>query len=223
MFRALRNSLIAGTFIVLPITVTLMLVVWLIKTIGAPVADLVFLPIVKNIDISFWHTDIAKGLLNLFAALIVVALIAFIGFFSHFFFGRIAISVSEALIGKIPFANTIYKTVKQIVDTFSKQNKAVFQKPVLVEFPRKGVYTIGFLTGEVKCEVKSKTRADHVNVFVPTTPNPTSGFLLILSREEIRELDMTVAEGMKLLVSFGAVVPEDCCETCAAQIENSKD
>ena len=208
MFKSIRNALIAGAFVVLPITVTLFLIVWLVKAVGAPVADLIFVPFMQHLDSSFLNTALGKGFLNLVATFVVLILIAFIGYFSSFFFGRIAIGISEALIGKIPFANTIYRTVKQIVDTFSRQKKAVFQSPVLVEFPRRGIYSVGFLTSESKCEIQAKTGGDLVNVFVPTTPNPTSGFLLILPREDVKKLDMSVAEAMKLIVSFGAVVPE---------------
>ncbi|MGE9295691.1 MAG: DUF502 domain-containing protein, partial [Puniceicoccales bacterium] len=130
-----------------------------------------------------------------------------LGFLSNYFIGRIFITLGEKFIDRLPFVNTVYKTVKQIVDTFSKQQKAVFQKVVLTEYPRKGVYVIGFLTSEAKGEIQERTGADVVNIFVPTTPNPTSGFLLIVPREEITEMDMTVAEGMKVIVSGGAVIP----------------
>ena len=102
----------------------------------------------------------------------------------------------------------VYKTVKQIVDTFSKQNKAVFQKAVLVEYPRKGCYSVGFLTSEATGEVAPLKDEKMYNVFVPTTPNPTGGFLLILPESEIRILKMSVGEAMKFIISGGAVNPE---------------
>jgi len=102
---------------------------------------------------------------------------------------------------------TVYNTVKQIRDTFVQQKKAVFQKTVLIEYPRKGLWVLGFLTGEGKGEVQLRTAADLLNVFVPTTPNPTSGFLLMVPREEVHELDMSIGDAMKLIISGGAVVP----------------
>ena len=96
---------------------------------------------------------------------------------------------------------------KQIVDTFSTQNKAVFTKVVLVQFPRPDIYALGFLTNEVKGEIQEKTSDFLWNVFVPTTPNPTSGFLVMFPDSEVMELDMTVGEGMKVIISGGALVP----------------
>ncbi len=213
MFKSLRNALIAGLFLILPITVTIWLVIWLIKTVGAPVTDLIFIPITQNIDSAFWHTTLGKGVMNLCSTLIVLTLITIIGFLSQFFLGKIAINLSEAFICKIPLANSIYKTVKQIVDTFSKQNKSVFQKVVLVEFPHKGVYSVGFLTSDTKGEIHANLDCKREYVFIPTTPNPTSGFLMLFPEAEVIKLNMTVSEGFKLIVSFGAVIPDwKACE-----------
>ena len=109
--------------------------------------------------------------------------------------------------GKFPLINLIYNTVKQIVDTFTQQQKAVFQEVVLIEYPRKGVYAIGFLTNRAKGEIQALTGEELVNVFVPTTPNPTSGFLLMLPKESVVSMQMSISDGMKLIISGGAVVP----------------
>lgn len=207
MLKSFRNSLLAGVFVALPITVTILLLMWLVKTLGTPVTDLIFIPIFNNLNSDLLDTAFGKGVMNTISALIVVVFITLIGYLSTFFLGRLAINLSEAIIGKIPFANTIYKTVKQIVDTFSKQKKAVFQAAVLIEFPRQGVYSVGFLTGEGRGELSEKTGEELLNVFVPTTPNPTSGFLMLLKKEQVVTLDMSVSDAMKFIVSFGAVVP----------------
>ena len=107
----------------------------------------------------------------------------------------------------VPFVRNVYNTVKQIIDTFSSQKKAVFQKVVLLEFFRKDIYALGFLTGEGKEEVRSRVGREIYNIFVPTTPNPTSGFLVMVPKENVIEMDMPVADGMKLIISGGAVVP----------------
>ena len=143
-----------------------------------------------------------------FSTVIVILIVAVLGLLSHFFVAKMMISISEQLINKIPFMGKVYKTVKQIVDTFSKQNKAVFQKAVLVEYPRKGCYSVGFLTSEATGEVAPLKDEKMYNVFVPTTPNPTGGFLLILPESEIRILKMSVGEAMKFIISGGAVNPE---------------
>jgi uncharacterized membrane protein len=102
--------------------------------------------------------------------------------------------------------NTVYNTVKQLVDTFSTQNRNLFSKVVLVEFPHRGVRTIGFLTSKVRSDLQAKFDEELWTVFVPTTPNPTSGFLLMLPKRDIIELEMSVGEGMKMVISGGTVV-----------------
>lgn len=219
MLKSFRNSLLAGIFVALPITVTVLLLMWLVKTLGAPVTDLIFIPIFNNLNSDFLDTAFGKGVMNTISALIVVVFITLIGYLSTFFLGRLAINLSEAIIGKIPFANTIYKTVKQIVDTFSKQKKAVFQEAVLIEFPRQGVYSVGFLTGEGRGELSEKAGEELLNVFVPTTPNPTSGFLMLLKKEQVVTLDMSVSDAMKFIVSFGAVVPAHSAQQAKEKLE----
>ncbi len=219
MLKSFRNSLLAGIFVALPITVTVLLLMWLVKTLGAPVTDLIFIPIFNNLNSDFLDTAFGKGVMNTISALIVVVFITLIGYLSTFFLGRLAINLSEAIIGKIPFANTIYKTVKQIVDTFSKQKKAVFQAAVLIEFPREGVYSVGFLTGEGRGELSEKAGEELLNVFVPTTPNPTSGFLMLLKKEQVVTLDMSVSDAMKFIVSFGAVVPAHSAQQAKEKLE----
>lgn len=203
MFRKLRNGFIAGLIIVAPLGVTLFVVNFMLDKIGEPVSNFLF----QFIDREIREQWITKSLLSIAAIVIVTVLITLLGITSRFFIGRILINLSERIIEALPFINAVYKTVKQIVETFSKQNKAVFQKVVLTEYPRTGVYVLGFLTSDAKGEVQHRTGAEVVNVFVPTTPNPTSGFLLMVPKDEIIIMDMTVADGMKLIVSGGAVTP----------------
>ena len=108
---------------------------------------------------------------------------------------------------RIPGIGAVYNAVKQIVATFGTQNKNLFNKVVLVEFPRKGIWTLGFLTNKQQGEPQTMTGSETWTVFVPTTPNPTSGFLIMLPRHEITELEMSVGDGMKMIISGGAVVP----------------
>lgn len=109
---------------------------------------------------------------------------------------------------RVPLINAVYNTVKQIVQTFSTQRRAVFEKVVLVPFPRTGVYAIGFLTNRARGEAQARTAEELWNVFIPTTPNPTSGFLIMVPRRDIIEMDMTIGDGMKVIISGGGVVPE---------------
>ncbi|WP_368504800.1 DUF502 domain-containing protein [Alkalihalophilus sp. As8PL] len=109
---------------------------------------------------------------------------------------------------KIPIANSIYTSVEQIIHAFA-QERSSFQNVVLVEYPRKGLYTVGFQTGESKGEVQRVTSRACINVFLPTTPNPTSGWLILVPQEDVIELDMTVEQGLKFIISGGVVVPPD--------------
>lgn len=135
----------------------------------------------------------------------IIALVLFIlvvGILSANYIGKRLIRYGEQLMQRVPLVSSIYTTIKQIMETFSlKQN---FQGVGLVEYPRKGCYSLGFITGEVQ-GASIGLSGMFLSVFVPTTPNPTAGFLLVLPREEVRHLDMTVDEGMKFIISLGFV------------------
>lgn len=137
----------------------------------------------------------------------VVLLVTALGFLSNYVFGKYFLSIGERAIQRIPGVGAVYNSVKQIVATFGTQNRNLFNKVVLVEFPRKGAWTLGFLTNKQQGEAQSLAGTETWTVFVPTTPNPTSGFLLMLPRHEVVELDMSVGDGMKMIISGGAVVP----------------
>ena len=139
---------------------------------------------------------------------LIIAFVSFIliGLIFSTLFGKAILGYFDNLITRIPFAGNVYKAIKQITETFSNAD-AAYQKVVLIEYPRKDIYAIGFMTGETKGEIKDRKKIDMVNVFVPTTPNPTSGFLLFIPKEDAVELDMSVEDAIKLVVSAGMVVP----------------
>lgn len=145
---------------------------------------------------------------NALATIIVLLLITLLGYLSRYVIAKYLFSIGERILKNVPIVNTVYTSVKQIVDTFSSDKRAVFEKVAMVQFPRPGCYAIGFLTGDTKGEIKGRLNKKTINVFVPTTPNPTSGFLVMLPEEDVQILDMSVGEGMKLIISGGAVVPE---------------
>src|SRR5699024_2962676 len=109
---------------------------------------------------------------------------------------------------RIPIANSIYTSVEQMVHAFA-QERTTFQNVVLVEYPRKGIYTVGFQTGTSKGEIQRKTKEEVLNIFLPTTPNPTSGWLVLVPKEDVIHLDMSVEQGLKFIISGGVVVPTD--------------
>ena len=139
---------------------------------------------------------------------LIIAFLSFIliGLIFSTLFGKAILGYFDNLITRIPFAGNVYKAIKQITETFSNAD-AAYQKVVLIEYPRKDIYAIGFMTGETKGEIKDRKKIDMVNVFVPTTPNPTSGFLLFIPKEDAVELDMSVEDAIKLVVSAGMVDP----------------
>jgi uncharacterized membrane protein len=204
MFTMIKNWFLTGLCTLLPLGVTAIVVQLLLDHVGAPASKFLLHCFRLTTPDVFWMNTIV----NLFSTVFVVGIITVLGFLSKYFLGKTALRLTERLIERVPFVNSVYKTVKQVVEKFSKNQEAVFQKAVLIEYPRRGMYAIGFVSSETQGEVQIKTKEMVVNVFLPTTPNPTSGFLLLVPREDIIFLEMTVADGMKMIISGGLVNPE---------------
>lgn len=202
MLKGLRNSFVSGLLVLAPLVVTIFVIDFLVSQVGAPMRGLLF-PFIPPDTSKIW----GEYILYILSTFIVFVLIAVLGWMSKKVIGRMLVQSLERLVQRLPGVSGLYNTVKQIRDTFVQQEKAVFQKTVLIEYPRQGVYAIGFLTGDGKGEVQERTSADLINVFLPTTPNPTSGYLLMVPREQVMLLDMSIADGMKVIISGGALVP----------------
>lgn len=201
--RSLRNAFLTGLILLTPLGVSLFVFGWLVNNVGGRFSNnlLYFIP-------SEWRQKEDLQLIwNILATVIVFLAITLLGYLSRYFVGKWFLSAAENILDKVPFINTVYKTVKQIVETFSTQQRAIFKKTVLIEYPRRGVWAIGFLTSDTKGETQAKTEQDLRNVFVPTTPNPTSGFLLMLPADDVHEMEMSIGDGMKMIISGGAVAP----------------
>lgn len=203
MFRKLRNSFVTGLLIFLPLGATLFVVNFLLGIVKDPAIQVMHW--LRWDEGSVSDYELLVALIGLFVAVTGLILI---GFLSNYLFGKLFIRFSERILVKVPFVGVVYRTVKQIVDTFSQENRAVFQEVVLIEYPRPNCYALGFLTNNARGEVEEKTGKSLANVFLPTTPNPTSGYLLMLPREDVQILEMSVGEGMKMIISGGAVIPE---------------
>lgn len=203
MFRSIRNAFITGIVVVLPLGVTIIVINFLLEKLGNPASNFFF----WFLDRELRALPAVQFALEVISILFVFLLITLLGYTSRFVLGRILLRGIEQILDRVPFINTVYRTVKQIVDTFSQQKKAVFQETVLIEYPRTGCYVLGFLTSTAKGEPQEVTGEHIVNIFVPTTPNPTSGFLLMLPETDITRLKMSITDGMKLIISGGAVVP----------------
>lgn len=203
MLRNLRNAFVSGLLLLAPVGVTVFVINFLIQKIGIPTRQLIFFFIPPSGSSYIW---MEYGL-YVAAIVFVGCLITLLGWLSKLLIGRILVNTFERIVDNVPVVRSVYNTVKQIRDTFVQQEKAVFQKSVLIEYPRKGIWVLGFMTGHGKGEIQARTQSELINVFVPTTPNPTSGFLLIVPSEEVHDLDMSIPDAMKLIISGGAVVP----------------
>ncbi|MCB1784576.1 MAG: DUF502 domain-containing protein, partial [Alphaproteobacteria bacterium] len=122
-------------------------------------------------------------------------------------FGRMFIRISEYFVDRMPVIRTLYSAIKQIFETIMASKSGAFRDVVMLEYPRKGIWSLGFVTGVSEGEVQELTEAETINVFVPTTPNPTSGFLLFVPRSDLHFLDMSVEDGVKMVVSGGIITP----------------
>ena len=195
IFSTLRNNFIAGIVVLIPIGITLYLTLFIIKISSN------ILP--KEINPNHYLPFDIPGL----EILISVFLITLVGWLSLSFIGKRLFDLFENILNKIPVLRTIYSAVGQLTETFTstKSNK---KNVVLVEYPRKGVWAVGFATKENKGEIRKKVGQDLINVFVPTTPNPTSGFLLMFPKNEVIYLDMTFEEASKFIVSAGTSDPK---------------
>lgn len=203
MLRSLRNAFITGVVVILPLGVTVIVISFLLEKLGTPASNFFF----WYLDPEWRNLPAIELMLKMISVVVVFLLITLLGCFSRFFLGRMMLVSLEQLLNRVPLINSVYRTVKQIVDTFSQQEKAVFQEVVLIEYPRPRCYVLGFLTGSAKGETQNASDEHLLNIFVPTTPNPTSGFLLMLPEGDITRLKMSIADGMKVIISGGAVVP----------------
>lgn len=197
----LRGYLIAGVLVTAPITITAWLTITIINFIDHSVKSLL-IPLEKYTGDIAWFSVPGLGIV------IAIVFLLIMGMFATNILGRFFLKIGERILDNLPIVRSLYGATKQIFETVFANQSEAFREVVLVEYPRKEMWVIGFLTGRSKGEVQDRTSDDTVNVFVPTTPNPTSGFLLFVPEKDVIHLDMTVEEGIKLVVSAGIVTPE---------------
>jgi uncharacterized membrane protein len=194
-----RDAFISGALLVAPLVVTVWAFYKIVSLIGGTFRPVFFYSIDPSPSL-----DLA---LDLATTLIVLILVTVLGYISRDVFGRFFVRVAERFVLSIPGVGAVYISVKQIVDTFGSSNRNQFSKVVLIEFPRPGCWAMGFLTNRQQGEAQRKTGREVWTVFVPTTPNPTGGYVLFLPPSEITELDMSIGEGMKMIISGGTFLP----------------
>jgi uncharacterized membrane protein len=202
-----QANFLAGLAIVLPAVISIAVLIWLFGTV-ANITDtlLIFLP--RKLT----HHNGGDGPMYWYWSAVALALALFligvVGLLARNYFGKRVIEWADSTLRRIPLLNKIYGATKQVNDAFSSGNKTAFRTVVLIEYPRAGVYSVGFITSEPNDEIQAKTKERVVCVFVPTTPNPTGGFLLIVPEDQVTKLDMSVADGIKYVISLGAINPD---------------
>ena len=195
IFAKIRNNFIAGIVVLIPIIITIYLILFLINISSK------ILP--KEINPNHYLPYDIPGV----EILMAVIIITIIGWLSLSFLGKRLLNLFNNILKRIPILRTIYSALGQMTETFTKSDKEK-KNVVLVEYPRKGSWAVGFATKENSGEITKKTNKKLVNVFVPTTPNPTSGFLLMFPKEEVIYLDLTFEEASKFIVSAGTSNPD---------------
>ena len=194
----MRKYFITGLLVLVPLAITL----WVLSLIvGTLDQSLLLMP-------EKWRPQSLFGFSLPGLGTILTLLIIFLtGLVTRNFLGNRLLLLWELLLNRIPVVNSIYSSVKQVSDTLLSSSGNAFRKALLVQYPREGVWTIAFQTGVPGGDVKNHLQGDYVSIYVPTTPNPTSGFFLMLPRAETIELDMSVDEALKYIVSMGVVSP----------------
>ena len=201
-----RNDFVAGLAVVLPAIISIAVVVWLFGTVSNITDKLLF-----AVPREWKFINGVRGEIHwywsLLALLLAIGLITLIGRLTRYYLGTKLVELGDKLLLRVPLLNKIYSTVKQVKEAFAG-NKSSFQQAVLIEFPRAGLHSLGFITSDQRNEVQFKTPQTVWSVFVPTTPNPTTGFLVYVPEDQLVRLDMSVADAIKSIISLGSVAPE---------------
>jgi uncharacterized membrane protein len=201
LFAMLRNYFFAGLLVTAPIAITLYVTWGFLKFLDRKITPLIPADVNPNTYLPLEVPGLG----------LVVAIVFFVvvGFFTRNFFGKLLVRLFENIMRRVPVISNIYGAIKQIFETVMASQSDAFKEVVMFEYPRKGIWVLGFVTGQTKGEVQAMTKNDTVNVFLPTTPNPTSGFLLFIPKSDVTYMDMSVEEGIKMIVSGGIITPEE--------------
>ena len=207
--RWFRNRLIAGILVALPIVA----IVWMVSKLITAIDDVVWSIVPDALDPSNYFDFPFFWLLSLILAIVGLTLL---GIVVSNRIGTSILNTGERLLARVPIISPVYNGIKQILNTIAQQKDRAFRDVCLIEYPRKGIWAVGFITADLSGAPKTElgpTGKDYVCVFLPTTPNPTSGFLLFVPTDEIKLLDMTPEEGAKMIISGGMVSSNEALET----------
>ncbi len=195
----MKRYFITGLLVLVPLVIT----VWVLKTlIGVLDQSLLLLP-------PAWRPDTLLGVdIPGFGVFLTLFIVLFTGLVAANILGKRLLVVWEAMLSHVPVVKSIYASVKQVSDTLFSDSGNAFRKALLVQYPREGSWTIAFQTGQPGGDVANHLKGDYISVYVPTTPNPTSGFFLMMHANDVIELDMSVDEALKYIISMGVVSPK---------------
>ncbi|MEB3318821.1 MAG: DUF502 domain-containing protein [Cyanobacteriota bacterium] len=201
----LKNDLIAGLLVVIPLATT----IWLGTTVSRFVlAFLTSIP--KQFNPFNTLNPLLQELINLSLGLLVPLLgILLIGLMARNIVGRWLLEFGEGTLLRIPLAGSVYKTLKQLLETFLRDNSTRFRRVVLVEYPREGLFAIGFVTGVLGASIQSDFQETMLSVFIPTAPNPTTGWYAVVPERSVRDIDLSVEDAFRTIISAGIVSPDD--------------
>lgn len=209
----MKKYFITGLLVLVPLFITIWVVGTLIQTMDQ---SLLLLPEAWQPKNLFGFNVLGLG------ALLTVVIIFVTGLIATNIFGQQLIALWENFLSRVPFVKTIYSSVKQVSDTLFSDSGNAFRKAVLVQYPRQGSWTIAFVTGTPGGDVVNHLTGDYVSIYVPTTPNPTSGFFLMMPKADVIELDMSVDEALKYIISMGTVAPKKHHQTQELRFQNTK-
>jgi len=199
MLASLRKWLFAGLLVTVPIAITIWLIEWMLSTLDK---TLLILP-------EAWQPDKLLGFhIPGFGLVLAVVSLLIVGAAASNFLGKKVVVWGDSVLHRIPVVRSIYSSVKQVSDTLFSENGNAFRKAVLIEWPRANMWTIAFVTGKPDGELLDHLKDDFVSIYVPTTPNPTGGYFVLLKKSDCIELDMSVDEALKYIVSMGVVSPK---------------
>ncbi len=204
MLRRLKNYFITGLVVLLPIGLTVFILYRGFLLFDGILTELIHLLLFKVVGIEFFRDRSLPGI-GLVALVFITILI---GVLAKNFLGRRLIARGNRLVARIPLINKIYRAISQIISAIISGKRQLSESPVLFEYPKEGVYSIGFITQDTEGPVQELLKDDVVSIFLPTTPNPTSGYLLFVPKKSIYRLNMSAEEALKLVISGGTVTPE---------------
>ncbi|MCD8298328.1 MAG: DUF502 domain-containing protein [Opitutae bacterium] len=204
-----KRAFLTGLFVCLPVALTVYVVVFLVRALAAPARG------VMNALLSLIGFDISRESAffdigsTLAAAVIVAIVIGIIGFISRVFFGKWLLKTVDKFLYRLPMVSSVYSAIRQIFDAFGTRDEQKYSKVVFVEFPRKNCWTLAFLTSDAMTAFDDIAGTKLLHVFVPTTPNPTGGYMILVPATDVKYLDISVADAMKMIISGGALVPDN--------------